>query len=131
MSTPRPPEGDGSRRPPVVLLVDDNEAMRSFIRGLVEEITPAIHEFRDGRSALDAYPLLHPDWVLMDIEMEGMDGIATTRAILRLDPHARVIMVTAHGDDGYRRAATAAGALGFVLKENLLELPALIAVTDG
>jgi two-component system response regulator DesR len=57
----------------------------------------------------------------------GMDGIAATRALRRIDGQARIIMVTAHGEEPYRRAAADAGASGFVLKENLLDLPMLLA----
>ena len=97
--------------------------MRTLIRSLVEEIGSTVHECEDGASALDLYARIRPDWVLMDIQMSGMDGIAATRAIRHSDPRARVIIVTEHGQEQYRRAAEAAGACGFVLKENLLELP--------
>lgn len=122
------PAGHGSpATQPSVLLVDDNPAMRALIRSLVEEVTPVVHECESGRDAVAAYQAIRPDWVLMDIELSGLDGIAATRAILRLDPDARVIIVTAHGDNEYRQAADAAGARGFVLKEDLLALPALLS----
>jgi DNA-binding NarL/FixJ family response regulator len=63
----------------------------------------------------------------MDIKLGGMDGFATARAIRRSDPRARIIIITEHGEEEYRRAAYAVGACGFVLKDNLLELPALLA----
>jgi CheY-like chemotaxis protein len=109
-----------------VLLVDDNAGMRAFVRSLVEEVTPVVYEAEDGESALDAYSRLRPDWVLMDIEMPGMDGIATTRAMRRMDPEARVVIVTGHGEEPYRRAAAEAGATAFVLKEDLLDLPPML-----
>lgn len=121
------PAGETHSRKPIVLLVEDNAAMRALIRSLLEEISPVIHEFDDGRSALDAYAEIRPDWVLMDIELGGLDGIAATRAICGVDPDAHVIMVTAHGDEPYRRAATEAGAADFVLKEDLLDLPVLLS----
>lgn len=114
-----------------VLLVEDNPAMRALIRSLVEEVTPRVHECDSGREAVAVYEAVRPDWVLMDIELAGLDGIAATRSIRRLDPEARVIIVTAHGDDEYRQAADAAGALAFVLKEDLLALPELLAARAG
>lgn len=111
----------------MVLVVEDNEAMRSFIRSLVEEVTSMVHECDSGEDALDLYARLRPDCVLMDIRLGGMDGIEATRSLLRLDPGARVIMVTENDGRRERARASAAGARGFVLKENLLELPALIA----
>lgn len=100
--------------------------MRALIRGLVGEVASAVHECGDGVTAVAQYQRLKPDWVLMDIRMEGMDGIVATRMIRAADPAARVIMVTEHGSPRLRRAAQAAGAVGFVLKDNLRELPALL-----
>lgn len=114
---------------PVVLLVEDSAVMRTLIRSLVEEVTSAIHECDSGENAVDLYPDLRPDWVLMDIQLGGMDGIAATRAIRRLDTGARVIMVTEHGDAAHREKARAAGARAFVLKEDLLKLPTLLAAS--
>ena len=112
---------------PVVLMVEDNPEMRSLIRSILTETTHAIHEVGSAAAALEAYPRIHPDFVLMDIELDGMDGIAATRALRGMDAAAHVIMVTAHGGEPYRRAAADAGAEGFVLKENLLDLPTLLA----
>ncbi len=113
-------------RGPIVLMVEDNANMRTLIRSILADTTQVIHEFEDGATALAAYPLIHPDCVLMDIELAGMDGIAATRALRQIDAEARVIMVTAHSAEPYRRAAAEAGASGFVLKENLLDLPILV-----
>ena len=112
---------------PVVMLVEDSAVMRALIRSVVEGASAAVHECADGETALVEYARVRPDWVLMDLRMGGMDGLATTRAIRESDPLARVIIVTEYGDEGSRRAALAAGASGFVLKQNLLELPALLA----
>lgn len=118
---------DGAGTSPVVLLVEDNAAMRALIRSLVDGIHPVVHECADGESAVDMYARVHPDWVLMDVKMGGMDGIAATRAIRQADPNARVIIVTEYGDDRSRAAAMAAGASGFVMKQNLLDLPGMLA----
>lgn len=114
-------------RAPIVLMVEDNADMRTLIRSILSEVTQVIHEFENGASALEAYPRIHPDCVLMDIELAGMDGIAATRALRLIDAEARIIMVTGHGDEPYRRAAADAGAAAFVLKEDLLDLPTLLA----
>ena len=115
----------------VVLVVEDNASMRALIRSVVSESGSAVYECQDGETAIGLYDELHPDWVLMDIRMGGMDGIAATRAIRQTNPDARVIIVTDHGDPQSPPAAMAAGASGFVLKENLLELPALLAGARG
>jgi two-component system chemotaxis response regulator CheY len=113
-------------RAPIVLMVEDNADMRSLIRSILAETTQLIHEVENGTSAVEAYPRIQPDCVLMDIELAGMDGIAATRALREIDAQACIIMVTGHGEEPYRRAAAAAGAAAFVLKEDLLDLPTLV-----
>lgn len=120
-------EGDaGSARVRRVLLVEDNPDMRAFIRGLVETVPSFIHECADGEEAVSVYAAVRPDWVLMDVELGGMDGISATRAIRTLDADAHVVIVTAHGEEEYRRAAADAGACAFVLKNDLLDLPVIL-----
>jgi CheY-like chemotaxis protein len=104
--------------------------MRALIRSLVEESGPVVHECADGESAVILYDRVRPDWVLMDLKMAGMDGLAATRAICRSHPTARVVIVTEMTDERSRAAAVDAGASGFVAKQNLLELPALLARRD-
>lgn len=101
--------------------------MRALIRSLVEAVSPDVYECGDGQSAVDLYEQVRPDWVLMDVKMAGMDGLAATRAIRKSDPAARVVIVTANGDEQSRADALAAGASAFVTKQDLLELPALLS----
>lgn len=104
------------------LIVEDNQAMRLLIRSIVRKVSDDIVECGDGSEALAAYIAHRPDWVLMDVEMPGMDGLRATRAIIAQFPDARIIIVTQHADAGTRDAAKAAGATGFVGKDNLAEL---------
>jgi len=105
-----------------VLIVDDNAQMRqmvkSYLRGLAEET----RECADGAEALAAYTDFLPDWVLMDWEMKLMDGLTATRQIIADLPDAKVLLVTNHDEKVLRQAATEAGACGYVLKENLLDV---------
>ena len=111
---------------PSLLIVDDNAAMRALIRSLVEGVGTTVHECADGETALALYPEVHPDWVLMDIKMSGLDGISTSRALLQSHPEARIIIITEHREEEYRHAAFHAGASGFVLKQDILTLPAVL-----
>ena len=69
------------------------------------------------------------DRVLMDLHMPGVDGLEATRRLCAAFPDAQVIIVTQYGDSHLREAATQAGACGYVLKENLLELRRLLLVS--
>jgi two-component system chemotaxis response regulator CheY len=116
---------------PVILVVEDNAAMRALIRSLLVELAAEVHECEDGERAIALYRRVHPDWVLMDIAMSGMDGIRATRRLKKMDPDARVVIVTDHGDRHHREKAVAAGACAFVPKDRLLDLPSLIMAEDG
>jgi two-component system response regulator DesR len=85
-----------------------------------------VYECADGETAVAMYGRVHPDWVLMDLKMAGMDGLAATRAIRRSDPAARVVIVTEMSDPQWRSAAAEAGAAAFVAKTDLLALPSLL-----
>jgi DNA-binding NarL/FixJ family response regulator len=105
-----------------LLIVEDNPIMRRLIRRIVSDATDEITECTDGSEAVDAYAELHPDCVLMDVEMKQTNGILATRQIKALFPEARIVIVTQYDDHALRRAAEEAGAAGYMLKENLHEL---------
>lgn len=105
-----------------VLIVEDNAGVRRLLRSALAEIAEDIRECCDGADALAAYAAHQPQVVLMDIRMERMDGLAATKQILLFDPSAKVLIVTDYNDDALRKAAQEAGACGYVLKLNLLDL---------
>ena len=105
-----------------LLLVEDHAPMRATLRMWLSDLAAPIAECDNGAEVCACYTAHHPDWVLMDIELPGQDGIAATRALLTQDPAARVLIVTGYDDAELRLAAQAAGARGYVLKENLAEV---------
>lgn len=105
-----------------VLIVDDNSEIRRMLRRVLADLSTDIAECAEGSEVLRAYTLQQPDWVLMDIEMGLLDGIAATRQIRASDPAAHILIVTSHDNPALRAAAQAAGASGYVLKENLMEI---------
>ena len=111
-----------------VLIVDDSRPMRELIKMTLAGVAEVVGECADGADALDSYTRLKPDWVLMDIGMKNVDGIAATRRILAHDPQARIVIVTDYNEGELRRAAFAAGAKKYVVKENLLYLLEILKV---
>jgi len=105
-----------------VLIVEDSGPMRRLIQEIVSGLADEVHECGDGADALAAYVLHRPDFVLMDIRMDLVDGIQATRQIKAADPAARVIIVTDYDQADLREGARQAGACAYVVKENLLEL---------
>ena len=101
-----------------LLIVDDQAAVRQGLHMLLAT-TPdvfVVGEACSGEAALDLAALLSPDVVLMDVELPGMDGIATTRAFHRLRPQAGIIVLSIHDDEHTRTLAQSAGAAAFVAK---------------
>jgi DNA-binding NarL/FixJ family response regulator len=101
-----------------VLLVDDEEMIREGIRLIVEseDDIEVVGEAGDGGEAVDAALQLHPDVVLMDIRMPGVDGLEATRRLFAANTAARVIVLTTFDNDEYVYDALKSGATGFMLK---------------
>lgn len=108
------------------MIVDDNEDVRFFLRSLFEDKAEEIIECSNGLSAVELYKEHQPDVVLMDIEMKTMDGISATKRIIERNPEAKIIVITSHTDKKLKESSISAGAIAFVLKDNLMELEEII-----
>jgi CheY-like chemotaxis protein len=106
-------------RPLRVLIVDDDQLLRSSIRHLVEEDADVVAEAGDGAEALRLNRSLQPDLILIDLEMPVLDGIAATRELRRGGTGPHVIVISGTTDRTARRRARAAGATAFVAKRRL------------
>jgi len=102
-----------------VLLVDDQRLIRDGLRLLLEleDGLEVAGEAENGAAALEVYPNVQPDVVLMDIRMPVLDGVEATRRLLERWPRARVVILTTFDDDNYIFDALRAGALGYLLKD--------------
>lgn len=102
-----------------ILLVDDEELERKVLHFTLENSgLPIIilGEAANGREALDKVQQLHPDLIIMDIKMPGIDGIEATRQIKTVYPGIEVIMLTAYGKFSYSQQAIKAQASDYLLK---------------
>jgi CheY-like chemotaxis protein len=109
-----------------VLVVDDSPEFRELLKTVLVGLADEVSECADGDKAVAAYSARRPDWVLMDLQMARMGGLEATRRILAVDRTARVAIVTQYDDAHWRAAALAAGACGYVLKDNLLDVRRLL-----
>ncbi len=112
-----------------VMIVDDCEKMRRMLSALLKNQLPElknIYESAYVSEAIAKYIKFKPDWVLMDIRMEPLNGLTATKAILDLNPHAKIMIVTAYDDPEYREEAKRLNVAAYVLKDNLNDVVAIL-----
>jgi CheY-like chemotaxis protein len=105
-----------------VLIVDDQPRFRRMVRSLIESQPEyrVCGEAGDGIDAVEKVRQLHPDLVLMDINMPRMDGLEATRIIRRESPDCNVVIVTQNDASVAREQARIVDANGFVTKSDLI-----------
>ena len=103
-----------------VLVADDQPVVRSGLRMILDGLDDIqlVGEAVDGADALHLTRERHPDVVLMDIRMPGIDGITATRRLVETHRTVRVLILTTYDPDQYVFDALAAGASGFLLKSD-------------
>lgn len=99
-----------------LLVVDDAPYVLKAFRDTLEAHGYEVHEAVNGEEALTRYKEVHPSVVLMDILMPMVDGISTTKNIIKYDPDAKIIIVTAVGKHGLEKECMKAGARDFIIK---------------
>ena len=100
-----------------ILIVDDSRTSRKIPRNILEAAGHTIAgEAMDGQDGLNKYKALSPDIVTLDITMPIMDGLEALKRIRTEDPEARIIMVTAAGQQNKMIDAIKLGASEFVTK---------------
>jgi DNA-binding NarL/FixJ family response regulator len=118
-----------------VLIVDDQPMQRFGFRMLLEsqDDMTVVGEAGNGAEAVRQAAELHPDVVLMDIRMPGLDGIEATRRIVASGARTRVLIVTTFDLDEYAYKGLRAGASGFLIKDAMPEelLSGIRAVAAG
>ncbi len=109
-------------RPEVIrlLVVDDHQVVREGLVGLLDRQKDfhVIGQAADGAGAVEQVAALHPNAVIMDVDMPGMNGIDATREIKRRWEETVVVGLSLHEEDGIRRAMAEAGADGYVSKHS-------------
>jgi two-component system cell cycle response regulator DivK len=100
---------EGGFMPKTVLIVEDYDDSRSYIKFAVESYGYQVIEACDGLEAIDRFKQFHPDLILMDISLPVVDGLTTTKAIREFDGvhHIPIIAVTSFGNLYYKQAIEA------------------------
>jgi two-component system, chemotaxis family, chemotaxis protein CheY len=100
-----------------ILIADNASFMRSCLKYIAENDGHEVAGVaKNGQEAVEMYGRVKPDLVTLDILMEGTDGITALREIMKADPGARVIMVSALGQDQLQEEALRIGARGYIRK---------------
>jgi DNA-binding NarL/FixJ family response regulator len=104
-----------------VLLVDDHGLVRKGFRRMLEDDPElrVIGEATNGQEAIKLAQQLHPQVIVMDMAMPGVDGVQATREILKHAPETAVLILSMYSDENYVRNALDAGVRGYLLKEAL------------
>jgi len=100
-----------------IMIVDDASFMRGSLRFIVEKAGhTVVGEAKEGGEALELYRKLSPQLVTLDILMKGMGGLETLREIKKINSQAKIIMVTALGQEEKQEEARKLGAAGYIRK---------------
>jgi DNA-binding NarL/FixJ family response regulator len=118
-----------------LLLVDDHAIVREGMRAILDDESDiaVVGECGSGDEALQVCSTMQPDLVLLDLNMPGLDPVATIHGLIERVPGIRIMVFTSFGDDEIVRATLDAGATGFLLKDARREelLHAIRSVAAG
>lgn len=116
-----------------VLIVDDDKLVCSSLKTILEaKGVTIVGTGNNGQEAIALYDEFLPDVLLMDIRMEGMNGVDASETILKQHPEAKILFLTTFSDDEYIVKALSLGVKGYILKQNFDSIiPALDAVFSG
>jgi two-component system response regulator (stage 0 sporulation protein F) len=108
-----------------ILLVDDEESIHLLYREELEEEGYEVHSALSGEEALEKLKIIHPDLIILDINMPGMNGIDALRRIKEINPHMKVILASAYQEFKQDLASWASDEY-IVKSSNLDELKAAV-----
>lgn len=104
-----------------ILVVDDHPVLRAGVAAMLgnHDDMAVVGEASNGAEALAQFRALHPDVVVMDLQMPGMNGVDATAAIRSEAPSAKILVLTTYAGDVQAVRALRAGATGYLLKNSL------------
>lgn len=111
---------ESNLRPFEVLIVDDQTYFCSLARDILSKCScfQVVGETYDAQEAMALIAQLQPDVILMDVEMEGINGLEATHLIRSRFPRVRVVLMSVYDEKEYSRLAMRMGALAFIPKKD-------------
>jgi len=117
-----------------IIIVDDDHLVSLSLKTILEaqnDIT-VVAMGKDGKEAIELYKVHTPDVLLMDIRMDGLNGLDAAEQIIAEYPDAKILLLTTFADDEYIIKAIRLGAKGYILKQAFESIaPAILAVQNG
>ena len=118
-----------------ILVVDDHELVRRGLKSILETHADweVVGEAITGREAIEKAETLRPEVVILDMSMPELNGLEATRGILKVAPHARVLVLTQHDSEQLVRSFLQAGAQGYLVKSDAARdlVPAVDSLQQG
>jgi FixJ family two-component response regulator len=102
--------------PPLISVVDDDDSVRESLRGLIRSVGFAVNVFASAEQFLESDHFSDTDCLILDVRMQGMNGLELQRKLATNHCEIPVVFVTAHGDEDVRARALNAGAVDYLLK---------------
>ncbi len=106
----------------IFLIADNNSALRDIIKNVLVSPDNTFIECSNGKEAVKYYSEYKPDWVIMDSELDKIDGIAVSKKITDKFPQANILILTQYDDIHLKKAAFKAGVKEYFLKDNIIQL---------
>ena len=113
------------------LVVDDHPMTRQAVIDCLREPGDAFAKAGTGEEAIEYCQRHSPDWIIMDVKMPGRGGLFATREITTRRPDARIVVMSQYADDMMAAGARAAGAIDFIGKDRIAELPEILNDLGG
>ena len=102
--------------PPLISVVDDNDAVRESLKGLIRSVGFAVEDFPSAERFLNSDHLNDTRCLILDVRMPGMGGLELQRRLVKSSRDIPIIFITAHGDEAARSQALKDGAADYLFK---------------
>jgi len=101
---------------PLISVVDDDEAVRESLRGLLRSVRFGVEVFASAEEFLSSHRAAETQCLILDVRMPGMSGLELQQLLAASHSEMPIIFITAHGDEELRSRALRGGAVDYLLK---------------